>query len=473
MSSNQIAIKVENLSKCYHIYNQPQDRLKQSIYPRIQRLAGRPLRTYFHEFWALRDVSFEVKKGETIGIIGRNGSGKSTLLQLICGTLTPTSGTVQTTGRIAALLELGSGFNPEFTGRENVYLNGSLLGLTQQEIDQHFDEIESFADIGEFIEQPVKTYSSGMVVRLAFAVQATIDPDILIVDEALAVGDEKFQRKCFARLEELKSKGTAILFVSHAGGQIVELCDSALLLEQGMRLRYAEPVNVVRAYQKLIYAPADQQALLIKEYQTEDLKTDRLSTLAESTTTFVGNQIADQSGTEIDNTESAPNPSNNSNKDFFDPGLVPETTVVYPMQGAEIISFKILGMDGSPVNVLSAGQVYRFEISGKILSDREGIYFGIHIRSISGTIITGQTYPAQGKYIEQVHAGQNFHIIYEFKMALLPGAYFVGGGIWSCYEPVCLHRIMDALMFRVQYKSTQNSFGICDLMSSPVKVEIS
>src|SRR6478672_3840406 len=233
--SSDIAIKVEHLSKCYQIYSQPRERLKQFILPALQGMIGQQPKQYFRDFWALQDVSFEVRKGETVGIIGRNGSGKSTLLQLICGTLNPTSGSLQAHGRIAALLELGSGFNPEFTGRENVYLNGSLLGLSSAEIDVKFDDIAAFADIGEFIERPVKTYSSGMVVRLAFAVQAMVDPDILIVDEALSVGDEKFQRKCFARLEELKSRGTSILFVSHSGSQIVELCERALLLEHGAR----------------------------------------------------------------------------------------------------------------------------------------------------------------------------------------------------------------------------------------------
>ena len=247
MSSSDIAIQVTNLSKIYSIYNQPQDRLKQSVIPRLQQLVGLPPKRYFHEFWALRDISFEVGKGQTVGIIGRNGSGKSTLLQIICGTLSSTIGTVTTQGRIAALLELGSGFNPEFSGRENVYLNGAILGLSREEIDSRFDDIAGFADIGDFIEQPVRIYSSGMVVRLAFAVQAMVDPDILIVDEALAVGDEKFQRKCFARLEELKSKGTSILFVSHAAAQIVELCDKALLLERGERLLFTQPLQVVRA----------------------------------------------------------------------------------------------------------------------------------------------------------------------------------------------------------------------------------
>jgi lipopolysaccharide transport system ATP-binding protein len=219
--SSEVAIKVQNLSKCYEIYDKPRDRLLQML--------SRGKKKYCREFWALRDVSFEIRKGETVGIVGRNGSGKSTLLQILCGTLNPTSGTVETHGRIAALLELGSGFNPEFTGRENVYLNASILGLSKEEIDARYDAIIEFADIGDFINQPVKTYSSGMLVRLAFSVQAQVEPDILIVDEALAVGDAKFQARCFDRLKKLKENGTSILLVTHSSEQIVTHCDHAFL----------------------------------------------------------------------------------------------------------------------------------------------------------------------------------------------------------------------------------------------------
>ncbi len=250
---DDIAIQVSNLSKCYQIYDTPRDRLKQFILPRLQRAVGQQPRQYFREFWALKDVSFEVKKGETVGIIGRNGSGKSTLLQMICGTLSPTSGSITTHGRIAALLELGSGFNPEFTGRENVYMNASVLGLSKEEVDQRFDDIAAFADIGEFIEQPVKMYSSGMMVRLAFAVQAQVDPDILIVDEALAVGDAKFQAKCFERLKQLKEQGTSILLVTHASEQIVTHANQALLLNDGDVICYGEPRDVVNRYMDLLF----------------------------------------------------------------------------------------------------------------------------------------------------------------------------------------------------------------------------
>jgi lipopolysaccharide transport system ATP-binding protein len=258
MSSN-IAIKVENLSKCYQIYQHPSDRLKQFILPRLQRAAGLPAKLYHREFWALKDVSFEVEKGETIGIIGRNGSGKSTLLQMICGTLAPASGRIKTHGRISALLELGSGFNPDFTGRENVYMNASILGLLKDEIDARFQEIAAFADIGEFIERPVKTYSSGMMVRLAFAVQAQVDPDILIVDEALAVGDAKFQARCFDRLKQLKAGGTSILLVTHSTEQIVTHCSRALLLDHGNLIATGDPNCVVNSYLDLLFGKTKNQ----------------------------------------------------------------------------------------------------------------------------------------------------------------------------------------------------------------------
>lgn len=246
--SSDIAIKVENLSKCYQIYDQPRDRLKQFVLPRLQRLTAQQPKQYFREFWALKDVSFDVKKGETVGIIGRNGSGKSTLLQMICGTLTPTSGSVQTNGRVAALLELGSGFNPEFSGRENVFMNASILGLTKDEIDARFDAIASFADIGDFIEQPVKTYSSGMYARLAFSIAINVDPEILIVDEILAVGDAAFQRRCLAKFYDIRERGCTVLFVSHDQYQVKSVCQRALYLESGHQKMFGPAGSIIDAY---------------------------------------------------------------------------------------------------------------------------------------------------------------------------------------------------------------------------------
>lgn len=249
MSSDNIAIRVDGLSKCYHVYEHPKDRLKQSLWCGKKR--------FYREFWALRDVSFEVRKGETVGIIGRNGSGKSTLLQLIAGTLTPTSGTIHINGRIAALLELGSGFNPDFTGRENVYMNGAILGLDEQEIAARFDDIASFADIGDFINQPVKTYSSGMMLRLAFAVSVCVDPDIIIIDEALAVGDMAFQFKCMKRLEQLTQSGVTLFFVSHDITTVKTFCQRAIYLVSGKQRACGNASDMIEMY--LLDMRKDQQ----------------------------------------------------------------------------------------------------------------------------------------------------------------------------------------------------------------------
>ena len=250
-----IAIHADNLGKCYRIFDSPRARLAQGLWGQRRKL--------YQEKWALRGVSFELPAGQTLGVVGRNGSGKSTLLQLLCGTLTPTEGGVQCHGRVAGLLELGSGFNPEFSGIENVFLNASLLGLDQRQTENKLDAILAFADIGEYVYQPVKTYSSGMALRLAFAVQANIDPNILIVDEALAVGDELFQKKCYARLSQLKASGTSILLVTHSCAQIIQHCDQALLLHKGQPQLLGKPSLVTTTYQQLANAPDEEWAAVI------------------------------------------------------------------------------------------------------------------------------------------------------------------------------------------------------------------
>lgn len=226
------AIRISGVSKKYDIYDNPKDRLKQFIFPRLARIFGKKGKNYCKEFSALKDISFEIKQGQTFGIVGKNGSGKSTLLQIICGTLHPTTGTVEVRGRVAALLELGSGFNPEFTGRENVYFNASILGQSEKETREKFSLIENFADIGDFIDQPVKTYSSGMMVRLAFAVIAHVDADILVIDEALSVGDAFFTQKCMRFLRQFMKSGT-VIFVSHDLGAVKNLCDEVVWINQG------------------------------------------------------------------------------------------------------------------------------------------------------------------------------------------------------------------------------------------------
>lgn len=257
----ELALRAQSVSKCYELYGAPRDRLKQFMLPRLQRAVGMARRSYYREFWSLRDVSFSLERGQTLGIVGRNGAGKSTLLQILCGTLTPTAGQIEVRGRVAALLELGAGFNPEFTGRENVFMAATLLGLALHEVQARFDAIAAFADIGEFLEQPVKTYSSGMYVRLAFAIIAHVDADILIIDEALAVGDAYFAQKCMRFLRRFREHGT-LLFVSHDASAVVGLCDRALWLEGGRLVEYGAAKAVMEHYLADLYGtgqPADLQ----------------------------------------------------------------------------------------------------------------------------------------------------------------------------------------------------------------------
>jgi len=241
--SSELAIQVENLSKCYHIYERPRDRL-------IQMLRRKKL---FREFWALRDVSFSIERGETIGIIGRNGSGKSTLLQMICGTVSPTAGRIATEGRVAALLELGAGFNPDFTGRENVLLNAVILGFSEETMQERMADVLAFSEIGEFLDQPVKTYSSGMYARLAFSIAIHVDPDILIVDETLAVGDSRFVAKCMRRIKEIQQKGATILFVSHDVGVVRTICNRAIWLDKGLMVADGDVFPVTGKYMEFLF----------------------------------------------------------------------------------------------------------------------------------------------------------------------------------------------------------------------------
>lgn len=265
--SSDIAIKVENLTKCYHIYDKPQDRLLQML------SFGR--KNLFREFWALRnDVSFSIYKGETVGIVGRNGSGKSTLLQMICGTLTPTSGSVMTQGRVAALLELGAGFNPEFTGRENVYLNAAIMGISKEQMEKRMSDILLFSELTEFIDQPVKTYSSGMYARLAFSVAIHIEPEILIVDEALAVGDSKFVAKCMRKIKEIQARGATILFVSHDITSIRTLCQRVIWLDRGHLVEDGDVFPVTGRYMEFMYTDESNNKV--------DNSSEELSKLSES-----------------------------------------------------------------------------------------------------------------------------------------------------------------------------------------------
>lgn len=451
MSSDDIAIRVRNLSKFYQIYESPRDRLKQFVIPRLQRMIMQSPKQYFREFNALNNVSFEIKKGETVGIIGINGSGKSTLLQIICGTLTPTSGSVETLGRIAALLELGSGFNNEFTGRENIYMNSAVLGLSKEEVNTRFDDIVAFADIGEFIEQPVKTYSSGMVVRLAFAVAINVEPDILIVDEALSVGDELFQRKCFSRIEAIKNSGATILFVSHSGNTIVELCDRAVLMDAGEMLAVGTPKKIVGCYQKFLYAPADKRETFRKQiHQTDE------HFLA---STHILEDTSHEDLTPIEHSQ-----------EEFDPSLKPSSTIEYDSHGAYIESPVISTLSGEQVNNLIRGNIYRYIYTVRFSKDARNVRFGMLIKTSSGVELGGAISASSSKNaINHVPSGSTYKVEFRFRCALNPNVYFLNAGVIGNANDneTFLHRVVDIAMFKVQPEVNNLATGIIDFDCSP------
>jgi lipopolysaccharide transport system ATP-binding protein len=461
MSSDEAAIRVRNLSKHYLLFDRPEDRLKQSIVPRLQRLVGRPPKQYFRNFAALNDVSFEVKRGETVGIVGRNGSGKSTLLQLICGTLQPTHGTVEINGRVAALLELGAGFNPQFTGRENVYMNAAILGLSKAEIDNRFEEIARFADIGAFIEQPVKTYSSGMFVRLAFATAINVDPDILVVDEALAVGDEGFQRKCFARIEQIQDKGGTILFVSHGAQTIVQLCSRAMLFDGGELLLEGEPKRVVSHYQRLVNLTGAEARSV-----REEIRCLRVEEAAHNAPAAepCGESDAPAVGDGHD-VRPAP-PVRLSTLEGYDPGLISHSRVEYEGHGARIREPRLLNSKGERINILEMGQRYTYEYFVDFSTEATNVGFGMLVNTTSGFGIGGATTAhSQALRTPRVESGMTARVRFEFDCCLLPGTYFLNAGVQGTADGQTryLHRILDVLAFRVASTEELVATSLVDL----------
>jgi lipopolysaccharide transport system ATP-binding protein len=447
--SSEIAIKVDNLSKCYQIYDKPQDRLKQSIYPRLQYLAGQKPKQYFREFWALRDVSFEIKKGETVGIIGRNGSGKSTLLQLICGTLNPTGGNLRVHGRIAALLELGSGFNPEFTGRENVYINAAVLGLSKEETDARFDDIIAFADIGDFIEQPVKTYSSGMMLRLAFAVIAHIDADILIIDEALAVGDAFFTQKCMRFLRRFMQSGT-VFFVSHDTGSVRNLCTHAIWLEKGSIVQQGSPKEICENYLEAFYeAQQGKSALPAKidsvEHSMAHAKDQRREFI---NTSNLRNDIR-----------------------LFE--FNPEAPS-FGKGGAQIVSVRFLDKEGHPLAWVVGGEEVALRIEARAYSPLNSPIIGFFIKDRLGQYLFGDnTYLS---YIDSpvvCAEGQCIMADFSFQMPrLFAGDYSITVAIanGTQNDHIQHHWMHDAIFFRSE--STSVAGGLIGIPMNDIKLKV-
>lgn len=382
----EIAISLKNVSKCFKRYARPVDRLKEILLP---------AKSYAQEFWALQDISFEVMRGETMGIIGRNGAGKSTLLQLICGTLKPTNGNVQVNGRVAALLELGAGFNPEFTGIENVYMNGAILGLSREEVDERLDNIIAFADIGDFIGQPVKSYSSGMYVRLAFASAIHVDPDILIVDEALAVGDMFFQAKCMARMKEMMNSGVTVLFVSHDIGAVKSLCNRGILLNNGKLISCGSAQEVVEQY-------------FSKKVESEQIVINKSDdNLNSSTVAKFEKQYQDKNNSFVNNTafqkRAAVQRINNGK--------------------AQFLNVQIINEKGEEISSIDYEQEVILRMAIEINDDIPEIAFGYHIRDKNGTDIVYSDSLIENKNLKLVNKGERYIIDWHFKTSLIQGIY--------------------------------------------------
>jgi lipopolysaccharide transport system ATP-binding protein len=416
-------IEGHGLGKCFRMYEKPIHRL-------LHRFGKH---NASKEFWALKDISFEVGRGETLGVIGRNGSGKSTMLQIIAGTLSPTEGEIKVRGRVAALLELGSGFNPDFSGRENVLMNAAILGLTRAEIDRRFDSIAAFADIGNFIDQPVRSYSSGMVLRLAFAVIAHVDADILIIDEALSVGDTFFSQKCMRFLRDFQARGT-LLFVSHDAAAVVNLCRRAIWLENG-HIRMAGPAQeVVETY--MAQQHAADRALAdggdVKVVRKQAVQRPR----AEENDFRAG--IIDQAG-----------PGNPIRVYEFDPD---NTGVEFGAKQATIDTIGILDADGSPIDLISGGEIVVLRISVLLHVPLENLIVGFYIKDRLGQRLFGDnTYLAYLESGLRGTAGERIHADFRFRMPILPqGAYTVDAAVASGTqeEHTQQHWIHDAIEFR-------------------------
>jgi lipopolysaccharide transport system ATP-binding protein len=435
-----LAVRARGLAKAYQVFARPQDRLRQILW--------RGRRRFYSEFHAVRGVDLDLHRGQTIGIVGRNGSGKSTLLKMICGLLEPSAGELEVNGHVAPILALGVGFHPDFTGRENVSMNAALLGIETDELPERIEAIIAFADIGAFFDQPVRSYSSGMAARLAFAVAIHARPDILVIDEVLAVGDEAFTRKCFARIEKLKGEGSTILFVSHASGLVVQLCDRALLMEAGERVLTGDPRTVVTYYHKLLYAAPEDRPDVLHEIRALDAGEKP----ARTTTSAWGTPERVAVGEDGDG-------------DRYDPHLRPLSTVEYPSRGARILEPRILDRSGARVNLLRPGRDYVYAYEVAFDETAFGVRFGMMIKLVTGFELAGQVSHPWARGLDSVEAGSVVQVRFGFRAALVPGAYFLNAGVLSLADDSeqYLHRILDAVMFRVEAEVGSCVTGQADL----------
>jgi teichoic acid transport system ATP-binding protein len=417
--NDDIAIRARDITKTYTLYTNRADRVKETFHPFRKK--------YHRPFSALNNVSFDVKRGETAGIIGRNGSGKSTLLQIICGILQPTSGSVEVSGKVSALLELGAGFSPEFTGRQNVFINAAILGMNHEQTEARFDDIAAFAEIGDFIDQPVKTYSSGMHVRLTFATAINVDPDILVVDEALSVGDTFFQSKCFAKFREFQERGITIVFVTHSLDLITRYCSTAYLLEQGEVHASGFPKDVVDEYNRLTVRCSGQTPVEpARSFEKQDV--------------VKGKQWEGMFQV---------NPNENR----------------YGNGKAEILEAGIFSTDGSALQTLAQGETYEFQLKARFKDTILNPVLAYTIKDAKGFDISGTNTLYKNISTGTVHKEDVLLAVFTHKMLLNPGGYLLSFGCagFENGEYVVYERRYDYLSFEVV--STSGSVGFVDLDS--------
>ncbi len=435
----EIAINVDHVSKIYKLYDNPTDRVKESL--------GLTRKKLSKDHYALNDMNFQVQKGETVGIIGTNGAGKSTILKIITGVLNPTEGNVEINGRISALLELGAGFNMEYTGIENVYLNGTMTGFSKEEIDARLDDILKFADIGDFVYQPCKTYSSGMFVRLAFAVAINIEPEILIVDEALSVGDVFFQSKCYKKFEEFKKMGKTILFVSHDLSSISKYCDRVILLDKGTKLAEGAPKEMVDLYKKVLVnqLDVDEIEVVTDTQEVEQPEKDR---------------VAVDGKTSVNDTEDGLWKSNLTlNPDIQE----------YGEKQAEIVDVAVLDETGNITNVLEKGSVFTVKMKVNVHKELNDPIFAMTIKNLQGTDVTGTNTFYEGVDTGTIQAGESRIITFKQTLDLQGGDYLLSFGCtgYIAGEFHVYHRLYD--LCNITVVSNKNTVGFYD-MNSEVEV---
>ncbi len=429
---NTTTVSVKNVSKKYKLFNSPKERLWEALHPFQKK--------YHHEFWALKGINLEVRKGQTVGIIGRNGSGKSTLLQIICSVLQPTSGTVAVNGKISALLELGAGFNPEFTGRDNVLLNGALMGFSQAEMKERMPLVENFAEIGEFFDQPVKTYSTGMFVRLAFAAAINVDPDILVVDEALAVGDAKFQHKCYQKFIEFQEAGKTILFVTHDTSAIVKHCDHAILLENGTVIESGHPKDVANCYNELLFT-----GIISSKKGSSSITSTAAKLKSEEQAVKPDQSRLEKFLEEIPATDNCIF-RNNYNKNEYR----------YGDKRAEILDYLVVCGENCDPMMIGSGETIDLYSKAKFYEDIESLVFGFAVKTIDGVVIYGNNTSYMKTILQPFKKSDVVIFKLSMKLDLKAGDYFISYGIAE--ELSSKHIIIDARLDSIHLSVRENNY---------------